>query len=177
MKKSGGFWSSLEIYTWKVVERSPLPLLRESEFAQTAYSAVLRLGRFGGQAWVWVGVGIVVLVLLVSAFSVHNSVVSAGTMQEVIVKAARRGDYELAVKLLKDQRASDGVLGVDAELEDIVYPEQVVERKIIELETKLADYPGNREIYLALSKLYSQLDNRVKADEYREKARILDPNN
>lgn len=175
MKKSGGFWSSLEIYTWKVVERSPLPLLRESEFAQTAYSAVLRLGRFGGQAWVWVGVAIVSLVLLTSALNAQNSVVGATTLKNVIEAATKRGDYALANRLY--QAKGGHVLGAEAELENMIYPEQVVERKIIELETKLADYPGNREIYLALSKLYSQLDNRVKADEYREKARILDPNN
>ncbi len=155
MKKTGSFWQSLEIYTWKVVERSPLP-------------------------WSWIGIGTVVLILLASLLNRQNSVVSVGNMREVIVKAAERGDYGLARKLL-DHYTSEPldhlVLGVQSELEDKVYPERVVERRTLELETKLGEYPGNRQIYLMLSELYRQLENPTKESEYREKARVLDPNN
>lgn len=127
------------------------------------------------------------IVLLASALNVKNSVVGARGSEEVVSKAAERGDYETAKELF-NQRTKEsenrGVLGAEtdpssdeASLEDRVYPEKVVERRIDELEEKLGEYPGDREIYLALADLYGQLGNQDKSDEYREKARVLDPNN
>ena len=155
MKKVEGFWGSLEQYMGKVIARSPL-----SEY------------------WRHLGIGLVLVVVVSSAASAKNSVVGATSLEAVVEKAARLGDYETARKLWSESMS---------DLEDAVYPERKVERRIAELEGKLEEYPGNRQIYLGLADLYEQLaGTRVdagvdpykdKAEEYREKARILDPNN
>lgn len=147
MKKKERFWRSLEKYGYGVARRSPLP-------------------------WPYVGLALIIVVIAVSWGNVKNSVVSARNVRDVIEKAVNRGDYQTAKELL----TNDGVLGVESELEDKVYPERVVERRIGVLEEKLKEYPENRDIYLALADLYGQLDNQEKSDEYREKARVLDPN-
>lgn len=147
MKKNTGFWRGLEKYGWKVVERSPLP-------------------------YAWIAMGIWGLILGASWGQVRYSVVGARNVNEVVAKAASLGDYETARKLLNHY--TNEPLN---HLEDLVYPERIVERRIAELEAKLTEYPGNRQIYLALGELYGQLGNGEKADEYRERARILDPNN
>lgn len=100
-------------------------------------------------------------------------------MREVISLAAERGDYETARGLLNHytiRPLNQSVLGAESELEDKVYPERVVARRIMELEEKLETYPENKEIYLILASWYDQLGNTEKSGEYREKARILDPN-
>jgi len=159
MKKSEGFWRSLEIYTWKVAGRSPLP-----------YSNLIS--------------GLVMVVVVSSLFG--KSLSGARSAEEATRMAASRGDYTLARQLLTNQQTSGAssnlVLGVSTDLpaqagmEDLVYPEKVVERRITELEEKLREYPGNRQIYLTLAGLYEQLGNQEKSSEYREKARVLDPN-
>ena len=145
MKKSVGFWGSLEQYLGKVIERSPLP-----------------------RYWRWMGIGLVLVVVVSSAVSAKSSVVGATSLAAVVEKAARLGDYQLAQELWNESMSGLG---------DLVYPERKVERRIAELEAKLVEYPGNRQIYLALTELYGQMGNSERADEYREKARILDPNN
>jgi len=131
-----------------------------------------------------------VVVVMVSSFlNVKNSTVGARELRDVIEKAVERGDYETARKLFDRYQTIDDrfkVLGAETELEDKVYPERVVERRIAELEGRLEEYPGNREIYLILANLYQQLEGtrvdtgvdpyKDKATEYREKARVLDPN-
>lgn len=150
MKKSEGFWQSLEKYSWKVLGRSPLP-------------------------WAWVGIGVIMAILLASALNTKNSVVGAENINEVIGRAARLGDYGLARGIYES--GGERVLGAESELEDLVYPERVIERKIGEIEEKLKEYPGNREIYLMLTNLYTQVGDEELAGEYGEKARVLDPNN
>ena len=149
MKKTLNFWQSLEKYSWKLVGRSPLP-------------------------WPYIGVGIVGLILLVSALNVKDSVVGATSMEEVIEKAAKNGDYLLAEQLYT--REGTQVLGANNELEDLVYPERVVLWRIAELEAKLEMYPGNREIYLSLATLYGEIGNEEQRERYWEQARILEPN-
>lgn len=156
MKKSISFWESLEQYSWKLVGRSPLP-----------------------QHWPWIGVVLIVVVLLASVLNMKNSTVGANDLREVITLAAERGDYVTARMLWNNQSPitnNQTVLGAESELEDGVYPERVVTRRIAELEIKLAEYPENKEVYLMLASWYGQLGNTEKASEYREKARILDPN-
>lgn len=157
MKIGGDFWESLEKYVGQVLGRSPLP-----------------------RYWPWVGVALIVVVLLASAWNMKNSTVGVSDLREVISLAAERGDYPLARKLLTKQQTNETiyepVLGAESGLEDKVYPERVVERRIVELEIKLTEYPENKEIYLILASWYDQLGNAEKASEYREKARILDPN-
>lgn len=147
MKKNGGFFESFEKYGWSVVGRSPLP-----------------------RYWRWVGVGVILSIIVISWSYSGQTVVGARDIGEVIEKAARLGDYEKARELLNHYTNEP----LD-HLEDIVYPERKVERRIAELEAKLEQYPGNRQIYLGLAELYGQLGNREKTDEYREKARVLDP--
>lgn len=155
MKKSSGFWISLEKYGQRVIGRSPLP-----------------------QFWPWLGVGLVVILLVGSGLGRKESLVGATSRSEAIKRAAKLGDYQTAAELLEQGREikEDKVLGVESELEEIVYPEMIVWRRIEELEEKLEVYPGSKEIYLMLTSLYLQLGQLERADEYREKARILDPN-
>lgn len=117
--------------------------------------------------WHHMGMGMVVAVLVISAVSAKNSVVDATSLEAVIEKAAGMGDYTMARKYWNP--------GME-ELEEVVFPEKKVERRIAELKEKLLEYPGNRQIYLGLSQLYRQLGNSELSDDYREKARILDPN-
>lgn len=118
--------------------------------------------------WAWIGVGIVLSIMVISLVYGGQSVVGARNIEQVIGVAARQGDYQTAQKYWSESMG---------EIEDIVYPERKVERRIAELEQKLDEYPGNRQIYLALGELYGELGNSERAEEYREKARILDPNN
>lgn len=155
VKKKDNFWEGLEKYGWRLVGRSPLP-------------------------WRWVGIGVVLSMIGMSLINVKNSVAGANNEREVIELAARRGDYKLADTLYRQYSVSGieyRVLGAGSELEELVYPERVVERRAVELKTKLEDYPGNREIYLELATIYGQLGNGEESEEYREKARVLDPNN
>lgn len=154
MKSELNFWRSLEEYSWKVMGRSPLP-------------------------WPWVGVGVVAIVLCLSLLNVKNSMIGVRDVDEAIELAAKRGDYKVA-RMLFDSSTNTAsetvVLGVKTELEDIVYPERIVEKQIIELENKLEKYPGNREIYHSLSTLYAQVGKQETANAYQEMARVLDPN-
>lgn len=150
MKKAEGFWRGLEKYTWKLVGRSPLP-------------------------WAWVGVGAACSIIVISWSYGGQTVVGARDIREVVERAAGRGDYDLARGLY--EAGDEKVLGAESEIEDKIYPERIVERRISEIEEKLKKYPGNREIYLILADLYGQVGNQELASEYREKARILDPNN
>ena len=156
MKKATSFWESLEKYSWNTIKRSALP-----------------------QYWPWVGVGLVAAIVVASLVSMDNSVTAAMTQQEIALKAAERGDYETAKTIFKhytNQPLNHLVLGAESELEDKIYPERAVERRIAVLEEKLGDYPESKAIYLMLSSLYDQLGNEEMSNEYREKARVLDPN-
>ncbi|PIR98951.1 hypothetical protein COT87_02100 [Candidatus Collierbacteria bacterium CG10_big_fil_rev_8_21_14_0_10_44_9] len=154
MKSELNFWRSLEVYTWKVVRRSPLP-------------------------YQWIGIGLVVLVIIASVANVKSSVAGARGEREVIERAARVGDYETARKLYSDQftgGSGQEVLGAESKLEDLVYPEQKLAREIEKWESGLAENPGNREIMRGLAQLYEQVGNIEKVIELREQIRILDPN-
>lgn len=153
-----GFWRSLEKYLWKVVGRTPL-------------------------AWTKVGLFVILIVLLSSLGNVKSSVSSARNNREVVERAARAGDYELARELYQASSIRYQVLGAESDLpdgeaglEDLVYPERVVWRRIDELEQKLEIYPGNREIYRTLSALYSEIGEEQKSSDYWEMVRELDPN-
>lgn len=143
------------MYGWKVVGRSPLP-----------YS--------------WIGIGLVVLMLGASAGNVKNSVIGAESQREIIERAARAGDYEMARKLYESNYelriTNNGVLGAESALEELVYPEQKLAREIKQWEEALTKYPGNREIMRGLAALYEQAGSQELAAELREQVRILDPN-
>jgi len=118
--------------------------------------------------WPDLVVGLFVVVILLSLWGAKNSMAGVSDLSEATALSAKLGDYELAQKLF-DQGE---VLG----LEDKVFPEKMVVNKIAELEQKLEDYPGNKVIFTSLAELYEQLGNQEAASEYREKARVLDPN-
>lgn len=117
----------------------------------------------------WIAISIVLFIIFASFLNSKQSFAEINTNTEAALRAAKLGDYEVAQDLYIETGNPD--------LKDIVYPEQVVERRIAELEQKMALYPGNREIYIELSNLYRQLENIDVSGEYREKARVLDPNN
>lgn len=118
-------------------------------------------------------VGAAIVVVTLSVFGKNiNSAISTDTAIKMLVKY---GDYPLAEKLLKES-SNSLVLGAKSEVYDLVYPENLVERKIDGLENSLKRYPSNREIYLQISSLYEQIGRSEAAQQYREMARILDPN-
>lgn len=118
--------------------------------------------------YTWIAVGLIGIVVVTSWLNHENSVVGARNIEQMVEIAARQGDYQTAQKYWGESMR---------EIEDIVYPERKVEKRIMDLEQKLDEYPGNRQIYLGLADLYKQLGNSEKSDEYREKARVLSPNN
>jgi len=125
--------------------------------------------------WEWLAIGLVLVVLVSSVIGGYGkSPTLSGETKQIIELAAEKGDYQTAKELFTNNQE---VLGATTELEEKVYPEKAVERKIGELENKLSEYPENKEIYLMLADLYTQIDNPEQAGVYEEKARMLDPNN
>ena len=155
MKLHVGFWSSLENYTWKIIERAS---------ASLPYLGTLVVG-----------------IMMLSSLLTHKaSVVGTSSLREASVKAARVGDYDAAQKLYEKcqvSRCQDRVLGMMSEVEDLVFPMRPVHREIERYTELLTKYPGHRDIYLVLSKLYAQIDMSAEAQRYHELARELDPNN
>lgn len=148
-QKPKKFWESLEQYTYRRIAKIPV-------------------------RWEWLAMGLVGVVVGFSIVSGYGkSPTLTGERREIIEEAAEQGDYQAAEEIYK---ANVEVLGTSTELEEKVYPVKALERKIGELEHKLEEYPENREIYLMLEDLYNQMENPEKASEYREKARVLDPN-
>lgn len=147
MKKQLGFWGDLEIYTWKMVGRVSPAL---------PYLAMAIIG----------------VVIISSQRAMRGSVASAHDLGEAVERAARVGDYERARKLLNYYNIKPL-----NDLEELAYPERVVEQEIEKYEELLLTYPGSRDIYLVLSQLYAEIGNDERAAEYWESARILDPNN
>lgn len=156
MKGEERFFTSLEKYGWKVAGRSPLPY-----------------------PWILISIAGIIMVASIVA---RNGIVGARNTEEAIKIASGQGDYEMARKFYEScavpqcQSATDRVLGASTELEDLVYPERKVERKIGELENALTRYPENKDIYTNLAQLYHQLGNDEQAAGYVEAARVLDPN-
>lgn len=128
-------------------------------------------------------IGGIVLVALVIALSWIERETSSAWLKnehEVIEKAARMGDHKLARALLdKRERANSNqdILGVDAELEELVYPDRVIKREIARYEELSSTYPGHRDILLMLSRLYGELGQADWQAYYFEAARKIDPNN
>ena len=156
MKKQIGFFGSFENYTWKVVKRvSP--------------------------ALPYFAAGLVFFVIGSSIVSGKVSLAGARDLREASIRAARAGDYAKAQALWNVhqlQMTNDQLgMGLESELEDIVFPQSVIEREIVKFEEMLERYPGHRDIYLVLSKLHNQIGQSEQATTSLELARELDPNN
>lgn len=140
-----------------------------------------RLG-VGEKARVEWGVVGMVLVVGVAAWSLANGYRGSPTLSsnsdEVVREAAKRGDYETARRIYEYwQKEEDArVLGVESEVEELVYPEKMMERKVREAESLLARYPGHRDLVLNLALLSYWVGNYEEARKYLEQARKLDPN-
>lgn len=145
MKKNLEFGEAIELYLRKVVGRSPLP-------------------------WPVIGIGLILIVFGVSLKYSKYSAVGARNIREMVEVAAKRGDYQTARELLNHYTIEP----LD-QLEDLVYPERKISKRIEELTQSLEIYPESREIYQALAKLYGQLGDGERSQEYLEKAWILDP--
>ena len=117
--------------------------------------------------WPVIGITLILIVFGVSLKYSRDSVVAAKNFKDVVEVAAKRGDYATARSLWDDSMN---------DLEDMVYPERKITKRIEELTQSLEIYPESREIYLALSNLHMQLGNDEKSQEYRERERILEPN-
>ena len=155
MESTDNFFTSLERYVRKVALRSSLP-----------------------RYWAWMVVG-GVLVVTGTSISAQNEILGARNMEGAIRIAAGQGDYLTADRLMQEYtnaQMNKSVLGVESELEDLVYPERKVERRIVELENMLDKYPEDKDIYASLAQLYFELGNKERAAGYAEKARVLDPN-
>lgn len=148
MKKQVGFWGSFENYTWKVAERVSPALL-------------------------YFVAGLILLVIGSSLVSGSASLAGARGLREASIRAARVGDYTKAQALWRSQQEN----GSTSEVEDIIFPHRVIEREIAKYEEMLVKYPGHRDIYLVLAKLYNQIGESEQATNYLELARELDPNN
>jgi len=132
--------------------------------------------------WRQITIGAILVVLATSLKYAKYSAAGAITLHEIVMRAANVGDYETAQRLY-ESCAAPQCQSVD---EELVYPEMKLEKRITELEQKLVEYPSNREVFLMLGDLYDQLGGtrvdtefdpyKDKAAEYREKARVLDPN-
>lgn len=124
---------------------------------------------------------LVIGIMILSSLITHKaSVAGTSSLREASVKAARVGDYDSAQKLYEKcqvSRCQDRVLGVMSEVEDLVFPMRPVQREIERYAELLTKYPGHRDIYLVLSKLYAQINMSAEAQRYHELARELDPNN
>lgn len=155
MKRELSFWHDLESYTWKISARlSP--------------------------ALPWLGTGIVLFAITISMFGLKESMVGAHGLVDGAMRAAKVGDYVLARRLYEKQYTqedSEQVRGVRSEAEELIFPERQVEREIARYEDLLNQYPGHRDIYLALAQLYSQIKRTQQAELYYNLARELDPNN
>ena len=156
MKKQVGFWQSLECYAWKVVKRvSP--------------------------ALPYFVAGLVFFVIGSSIVSSKASLAGSRDLREASIRAARVGDYAKAQALWNVhqlQMTNDLLgMGLESELEDIVFPHLVIGREIAKYEEMLVQYPGHRDIYLVLSKLHNQIGESEQATAYLDLARELDPNN
>lgn len=127
--------------------------------------------------------GIIVIgIVMISSLIAHKaSVVGTSSLREASVWAARVGDYVTAQSLYNLHKSqipnSQNVLGTESKIEDLIFPERVVEREIQKYEALLEKYPGHRDIYLVLAKLYAQITRREEAQRYYDLARELDPNN
>lgn len=155
MKSEERFFTSLEKYVRIVVGRSPLP-----------------------KYWAWMVSG-VALVVMGTSLAAQNGIVGARSTEEAVRIAAGRGDYTTAEAMWNNQAPNSNnqkVLGTNTQLEDMVYPERKVERRIAELTLMLEKYPDNKDVYTNLAQLYFEIGNEGQATEYAEKARVLDPN-
>ncbi len=117
--------------------------------------------------WPIIGIALFLIVFGFSLKYSRDSTAGARNIREVVEVAAKRGDYATARSLWDDSMS---------DLEDLVYPERKIAKRIEELTQSLETYPESREIYQAIAELYKQLGNDEKVQEYRERARILDPN-
>ena len=148
--RNAGFWNSLEKYVGGRIAEAPIE-------------------------WCGVGVGVVGIVVLISVTTGYiNSPTLGSNKIEIIRTAGEQGDYRLARELY--EQVEEDVLGASIELEELVYPEKKIEREIEKQQEPLLKYPGNRDLFLNLSRLYSESNNREKSAEYLEMARVLDPN-
>jgi len=99
--------------------------------------------------------------------------------------AAEESDFELAreefgkAASLTTEKDGGRVLGLNSEFEEVrkvVFPEVVVDERIAELEERLAEMPGYRDLMLRLAILYWQKGDHNNSMNYFEKAFVLDPN-
>lgn len=117
--------------------------------------------------WSYVGITLIFALLIICVASDNQSTTKARTKTELVKMAVQRGDYSTAEKYFDERMNS---------IEDLVYPRRKIERRIVELREKADQYPESVDLYVGISKLYQQLDESELASEYREKARILSPN-
>lgn len=124
------------------------------------------------------GVIAVVVVIVASVVTGAGSTAGVASERELVRRAVRVGDYETARRVWKKETTKNSaVLGVETELEELIYPERKIEEEIKKYEQLLTTYPNNRDILLHLSRLCRIIESGACASEYWEQARILDPNN
>ena len=155
MKRESSFLLSLVNYTWKLLARL---------FPSLPYIGTLVVG----------------LVILASVITHKTSVVGARNLRELSVKAAMSGDYVTAQIIWAKQSSMINhkpVGGVSSEIEELIYPQQVVVREIEKYQEMLVKYPGHRDIYIALARLHKKIGDMTTAKIYELHARELDPNN
>lgn len=118
-------------------------------------------------SWSWIGVGIVIIAIVTSALTTKEATISARNKTELVKIAAEAGDYKTAELFFDEEMES---------LRDLVYPARKLESRIVELKATTELYPESTRIFLELANLYDQIGENDLRDLYREKARVLNPN-
>ena len=94
---------------------------------------------------------------------------------ELISLAIKHGDLGFA-RSEYERGIVDKVLGANTEIEDKLWPERVIRRRIEELEEELKTGIESREVNLRLMVLYLELGDKERAKEYFLSAERIDPN-
>ena len=157
-RKKVGFWESLEEYFWKKTEKIS-PTLLSFSFGLLVIGTSLV---FSGKRKA---------IMQAGAYPFEVRVVD-----ELIKNVAAQGDYELAQKLYEERN----VLGIDDKgnkLEEIVYPEKKLQRILEEHKSILKESPYLRNALINIARLYKNLGEEEKAQEYWKKVEWVYPSN
>jgi len=107
-------------------------------------------------------------------WQINRAALKGQPTREMIVTALSFGDWKTAEKLYLGKQVQ-GVLGADAEMEKLIWPEKQVADEITFWEESVAKTPS-RYAYQKLGELYGKLGEVDEVARAATKAREIDPN-